>query len=243
VLCGDREQSSPTFHQNRRQTKNEPSGVPLAHSYLCPSEDIPWSVDQLTQQARAPDLLHHPLPLSHTGCIREHASCPAVDVELLDKSTHAPHPSTLLYLGHGQSDVERGGKLIDVVRVDHERLSQFTGSSRELTEDQDALLVIAGADEFFGDQIHPVVETADHTDIRAAITLTDLGRLVMLNFQTDRFVAIPPEPLVDLLCQCKHLAREVLVLFDDRAAGSGNLNECELADPFGLEFQQPFHRH
>src|SRR6185436_15862826 len=132
------------------------------------------------------------------GGIDEHTPCPAIHIELLDQSAHALHPGPLLHLRHRQAKMKRGRKLIDVVGIDHERLRQFPSGAGELTQNQYSLLVVPGTDELFGDQIHAVMETADHTEVCSAITLADLRRLMVLNPQADRFISLSPKPLVDL---------------------------------------------
>ena len=51
--------------------------------------------------------------------------------------------------------------LVDIVRIDHERVRQFAGRTGELAENEDALFIVASRHEFFRHQIHPVMKAAD----------------------------------------------------------------------------------
>ena len=178
--------------------------------------------------------------LPHAGRIHQHAPGPAVDVKLLHNAAHAAHPGPLLGRRHRQSQMQGGRTLIDVVRIDDQRLGQLSGRAGELAEDQHALLVVSRRDEFFGHEIHAVMQAADDAEVGPSVIGGDVLRIVMFDPQINGLVSLSPESLIDAFGRGDDLLRELLILLNLGAAGSGDLDEGERADPFRLQLQQPF---
>ena len=78
-----------------------------------------------------------------------------------------------------------GGGLGDVEWVDEQGLHELTRRAGEGAEDQHTILVVARRDELLGDEVHPVVQARDETEIDAPEVLVDLRRLDMLDAQRD----------------------------------------------------------
>src|SRR6185436_8610079 len=104
---------------------------------------------------------HHPAAVPHARCVEQHAPGPAVDVELLHHAAHAAHARALLFRRHGEREVHGGGALLDVVRVDDQRLGEVARRAGELRKQQHALLVVARGDELLRHQVHAVVQARD----------------------------------------------------------------------------------
>ena len=85
--------------------------------------------------------------------------------------------------------VQRIGGLLDVVRVDDQRLGHLARGAGEAAQDQHALLVVARGDELLAHQVHAVVQAGDHADVGGAEQLGDRVVLVVLGEQVHRLVA------------------------------------------------------
>lgn len=111
---------------------------------------------------RPPPLLinqpHDPLLLPQAGGVEEHLAGPAVDVAGFDLFAHHAHALALLVLLHGERPVEGLAHGVGVVGVDDQGLGELARGAGEGGEDEDALLVVAGGDEFLGDEVHPVMQ-------------------------------------------------------------------------------------
>src|SRR4051812_36425423 len=135
----------------------------------------------------------HTAAMAHASRVEQHAARPAVDVELLHEVAHAAHARALLVGGHGERHLHRRRALLDVVGIDDQRLGQLARGAGELRQDQYALLVVARGDEFLGHQVHAVVQARDVTQLARAVELVHLRRVVMLDLQDDRLVAVLSE--------------------------------------------------
>jgi len=58
---------------------------------------------------------------------------------------------------------------VDVIRIDDARISQLVGRSRELAQDQYAILIPSARDELFRHKVHPIANRRDEHDVRRAI--------------------------------------------------------------------------
>ncbi len=154
----------------------------------------------------------HPLPSAQARRIQQHPPSPAIDIEVAYQLTHAAHALALLRLGHGQRSVERLRALLDVVRINDECLVQLARSAGELGQYQDAQLVIARSNEFFGDQIHAVMQAGDDADIAAAITARQPLGVEVLHAQQYGGCDQIDMALVDLQRKLAHASLKVLVL-------------------------------
>ena len=131
----------------------------------------------------------------------------------------------MLVRRHRQRDVERGGALVGIVRVDDQRFGQLARRAGEARQDQHALLVVACGNEFLRHQIHPVVQAADETEVRGAMVFVDQLRLVMLGDQDDRRITGIGILTVDLLRKLPNPIEVVAILADRAARRRGDLNE------------------
>ena len=79
-----------------------------------------------------------------------------------------------------QRAIERIGALVDVIRIDEQRVVQLARGARELRQHEHALLVVARCDELLGDEIHAVVQAGDDTNVGGAeVFVDDLGLVVL----------------------------------------------------------------
>ena len=178
------------------------------------------------------------LALPHRRGVEEHAARPAIDVEFANDVAHQAHAVALLVHRHAQRDMKRRRALVGVVRIDNERLRQFTRCAGELRQDEHAALVVVRRDEFLGHEVHAVVQAADETEVGGAMVLVHGILLVMLGQQHDRRMGGARVGAVDLLGQPMHALRVVLIVADRASRRRGDLHERELADPFRMQFQQ-----
>ena len=111
------------------------------------------------------DALDDALSLAQTARIEQHRACPAVNVVLLHEAPHAAHAHTLLVRRHAQCAVERFRALIDVIRVDGQRVVQLARRAGELRQHEHALLVVARRDELLRDEVHSVVQARDDAHV------------------------------------------------------------------------------
>ena len=183
---------------------------------------------------------HNTRSLPHASGIHEHASSPAVDIELLDDPSHASHARPLFRRRHGQGEVHRRRTLIDIVRVNDERVGQLAGRPGELAENENPLFIVPGRDEFFGHQIHSVMKTADDTQVGPAVMHHDVPHVMMPDQEMNRPISLRAKSCIDALGQCQDLLLELCILLDLRAARSGDLHKGESSDPLRFQFQEPF---
>ena len=125
----------------------------------------------------------------------------------------------------------RGRALLGVVGIDDERLREFPGGPGELRQDQHAALVLPRGDELLGHEVHAVVQARDEAEVGGAVVRVDALGVVVLDLEDDRLAARRGEAVVDALGGRAHARVERLVLVDARAAGRGDLDEGEAADP------------
>ena len=88
--------------------------------------------------------------------------------------------------GMFRAKCKRRRALIGVIRIDNERLGQFTRGAGELRQDEHAALVLVGRDELLGHEVHAVVQAADEAEVGGAQVFVHGIRLVMLGQQHDR---------------------------------------------------------
>jgi len=131
--------------------------------------------------------------------IGQHAPGPAVDVELAHRATQAGHAFALLGRRHRGRAVQCVGGLLDVVRVDDQRLRQLTRGTGKAAQDQHAAQVVARRNELLADQVHAVVQAGDHADVGSAVQFGHGVVLVVRREQVHRLVARAAEALVDAL--------------------------------------------
>ena len=75
--------------------------------------------------------------------------------------------------------MQRPRALLDVVRIDDQRLGHFAGGPGEAAEDQHAALIVAGGDEFLADEVHSVVQAGHQACVGGAIQLVTASALVV----------------------------------------------------------------
>jgi len=70
-------------------------------------------------------------------------SCPPERIEFRYDRSHGPHAIRLLLFGHLQGLGKTNGRLLDLVRVHHQRTAELLRRSREPAEYQHAALVVS----------------------------------------------------------------------------------------------------
>src|SRR4029079_15192526 len=154
---------------------------------------------------------------SDCGRIDEHSSSPSEHVELANQRAHDLHSRSLPCWRHCERNVQRFRTLLDVVRVHDQGFGQLTRRSGELTEDENARVVVARCDELLCDEIHSIVETADKAQLRRPIVLVNLDRLVMLHEEDDRRVQSIGESRVDACHKRSNFLLVLLIILYARA--------------------------
>ena len=67
--------------------------------------------------------------------------------------------------GMVRAALQRVGALLDVVRIDEQRVLQLARGAGEAAQHEHALLVVARGDEFLADQVHAVVQAGHQADV------------------------------------------------------------------------------
>src|SRR5439155_7538653 len=75
---------------------------------------------------------------------------------------------------HFEAETDRICNLFCMLGIHNQGVAQLAGSTRELAEDKDALLVIACSQKLFCHQVHPVVQRGNHAEICRAIVPLNL---------------------------------------------------------------------
>jgi len=86
------------------------------------------------------------------------------------------------------------------------------------------------------------VQAAHEAQLRRPVILVDVVRVVVLDLEQNRLVVLVREFVVDPARQGAHARVVVLVLIDAGARRRRDLNEHELADPFGFELEKALDR-
>ncbi len=81
-------------------------------------------------------------------------------------AAHALHVLAAFLFRHLQRLAHGAGHLLDGKRVDQNGILQLAGRSREIAEDQHAVVVEAAGDEFLGDEVHAVVQRRHDAEVR-----------------------------------------------------------------------------
>ena len=81
---------------------------------------------------------------------------------------------------------------------------QFTRGTGELRQYQHTGFIITGRNEFFGNQIHSVMQTGHHTDISGAIKSRQLIHIKMLDPQQNGRGDSIGILMIDIGCQLAH---------------------------------------
>src|SRR6266404_9174989 len=76
---------------------------------------------------------------------------PTVDVLLLDEFAQAAHPDSSLFRLHLQGMTNRFGSILDVVRIDQDRVKKLSRSSSEPAQNENTLFVMTRGNKFLGD--------------------------------------------------------------------------------------------
>src|SRR5882757_410664 len=69
--------------------------------------------------------------------IGQHATGPAIDIELAHRHAQTRHALALLGLGHGERALQRRGAFLDVVRIDDQSLGHLAGRAGETARDDE----------------------------------------------------------------------------------------------------------
>ena len=75
---------------------------------------------------------------------------PAIHIVLADAAAQALHAGGLLLFRHLQAAMDGIGELLDVVRIDEQRVGELVSGAGKRAEDENATLVFARGDEFLG---------------------------------------------------------------------------------------------
>jgi len=93
--------------------------------------------------ARKRNRVRAPTSLAGVRCILDHSPCPPERIEFRYDRSHGPHAIRLLLFGHLQGLGKTTGRLLDLVRVHHQRTAELLRRSREPAEYQHAALVVS----------------------------------------------------------------------------------------------------
>jgi len=131
--------------------------------------------------------------------VLENPGGPEEDIVFPDPVAHGGHAGGFFFGRVLQSLIDVVSDLLRIKGVDAICPAQFSGRAGKGAEEQRAVAVHPAGDVFLGNQIHAVVEGADHHDIRQAVIGDDLflGKVGSRggNFQTAASVCrLPPEP-------------------------------------------------
>ena len=85
-------------------------------------------------------------------------SRPAIDVLFFHNRAHANHPVLSFGRAHIQSCEDRIRQAFRVIWAHDQRVGQFAGRACKRTQEKHTILVMAARKEFFGDQVHPVMQ-------------------------------------------------------------------------------------
>ena len=157
---------------------------------------------------------------------------------LVNGFAHAGHTEPLVFFGHFERLMNGVGKLLDIVRIDEERVGKFIGGAGKGAEDKSAAFIVTRSDEFLGYQVHAVMQGSDETDRGGAVVAEDFLVGVMPLQKHDRFPMRGGETGVDAVGFGGDFLEKLLVTGDVRAAGSGNLHEGKAPLEGGIEFEK-----
>ena len=103
---------------------------------------------------------------------------PGEDVVLRDPLGHGLDAGPAVVLVEGQCVLDDAGQPLDVERVAGEGLAQFLRRSGELGEDEGARppARTLADDELLRDEVHPIAQRRDETDVREAVVGQEPGR-------------------------------------------------------------------
>ena len=115
------------------------------------------------------------------------------------------------YLGSAACGRCLRARLVEVVGIDDERLGQLARRAGEPAENEDAALVFARGDELLGDEIHPVLQGRDETQVGRSI---DRGQQLGVDVLVHEHDGLPVSgaiPLVDVPDGIEEVGFEILV--------------------------------
>src|SRR5439155_21981146 len=146
--------------------------------------------------------------------VRDQVASPAVDVVFFDHLLQALHSGGLLLEFHLQREANGLGQLLGVVRVHDQGVPQLAGRSRELAQDQHALLVVAGGHKLLGYKGHSVVERGHHAEVDGAVQQVDFLMAVVPLEQHDGLPLAFFEAPVDALGLGIDFGQQIAVTLD-----------------------------
>src|SRR5262245_59614717 len=200
---------------------------------------MPWTFDRVRLGGEPSGARTGGRRLGDAGQLGQQDAGPAVNVVLADVGPHAPHAGATL--GHFHLDGLPDGLChhLQIVRVDEQGVRQLTRRSREAAENEHAVLVVAGRDEFLGHQVHAVVERRHHAEVGAPIEAIDLAVVVVPLPIDDRLPVAVAQGLVHRPHRGLDLVLELLVARDAAPARRGDLHEDDPAAILRPPFEEP----
>src|SRR3984893_5021925 len=131
-------------------------------------------------------------------------------------------------------------QLLDIIRIDEQRIGELQSCARKGAEDQDALIIFARRDELLGDKIHPVVQGSNQTQRSGAIEASDFLVRMMALEKDDGLPAAGLEAGVDAFGFGGELAEQILVAVNVGAAGRADLDKGKAALVRRIKLEEEF---
>ena len=128
--------------------------------------------------------------------------------------THCPDSRHLFRFWHGQCLQDRISHLFTAVRIDNQCFWQFAGCPGHFAEDQHTVILSACCHVFFGNQVHPVAQRGDQSDVSHRIERTQRLQPEVFVQVGDRRPTDIGEPSIDPAHQFVDLATHVLIFVD-----------------------------
>ena len=171
---------------------------------------------------------------------RDERARPAVDVVADHALAQRSHARPALVLGHRERAVERGGRLLHVVRVHEQRLRELCGGgARELGQHEHAVAVGAGSDELLRDEVHPIAQRRDEHRVGGAVQGDDLvlrqPAVQVMDGRPRRRREFP----VDAPDERVHLLAVLAISLDVLPGGDGDLHEPDALAQLGVRAASP----
>jgi len=161
---------------------------------------------------------------------------------LLKGLAHSSHPRLLLLWLHRHGVPNSLSDLVNVIRIDDQRIEEFSRGSGELAEDEHAAFILPSSHKLLGHQVHAIMERRHKTDVGSTVKRDNIFVTVLLLQEDDGPPVVLLEASIDPFRLDIQLRLKVLVALNERSAGSPQLDEGEPLLKGGILFQEPLNR-
>src|SRR4029453_19427976 len=155
---------------------------------------------------------------------------PPKDVLLTHVASHPLHAPTALSLTHTECPHNCVRHLLNIIRIDQQGIGfELLGCAGELAQDQCTVLIDAACAILLCDEIHPILEWCDESDVACAIVREKFFAIQPAKMILHRDRVAAGEPAIDVADQPVNATFELVIFWNFNPARHDHLDEHDTA--------------